>query len=98
MRGHNSCLYYGCLMYVSYEPSILYIRILSHRTGAMRNFGECGFYDVGPIDAATKKRPQSRENLRRRPRRRRRGWSSPVPLLEGGGEGARRSWWRRVFG
>jgi hypothetical protein len=65
-----------------YELSILYIRILSHRTGAVRNFGECGFYVVGRIDAATKKRPQSRENLRRRPQRRRRG-HSPVPLLEG---------------
>jgi hypothetical protein len=33
---------------------MLYITILSHRTGAMRNFGECGFYDVGRIEAATK--------------------------------------------
>ena len=74
----------GVLSMSGYEPSILYIRILSHRTEAMRNFGECGFYDVGRIDAATKKRPQSRENPRRRPRRRRRG-RSPVPLLEGGG-------------
>ena len=74
----------GVLCMSGYEPSILYIRILSHRTGAMRNFGECGFYDVGRIDAATKKHPQSRENLRRRPQRRRRG-RSPVPLLEGGG-------------
>ena len=74
----------GVLCMSGYEPSILYIRTLSHRTGAMRNFGVCGFYDVGRIDAATKKRPQSRENPRRRPSRRRRG-RSPVPLLEGGG-------------
>ena len=44
----------GVLCISGYEPSILYIRILSHRTEAMRNFGECGFYDVGRIDAATK--------------------------------------------
>jgi hypothetical protein len=79
------------------EPSVLYIRILSHRTGAMRNFAFWGFYDVGRIDAATKKRPQSRENPRRRPRRRRRGAEKPSPAV-GGEEGTRRSWWRRVFG
>jgi hypothetical protein len=44
----------GVLCMSGYEPSILYIRILSHRTGAVRNFGECGFYVVGRIDAATK--------------------------------------------
>ena len=76
---------------------MLYITILSHRTGAMRNFGECGFYDVGRIEAATK-------SALRVARIHGDGsggggeGGNPVPLLEGGEEGARRSWWRRVFG
>jgi hypothetical protein len=63
---------------------MLYITILSHRTGAMRNFGECGFYDVGRIEAATK-------SALRVARIHGDGsggggeGGNPVPLLEGGG-------------
>jgi hypothetical protein len=83
-----------------YEPSILYIRILSHRTGAMPNFGECGFYDVGRIDAARRryqKAPsESRESTETAPEEAER--AEPSPAAGGGEEGARRSWWSRVFG
>jgi hypothetical protein len=32
---------------LEYEPSILYIRTPAHRAGAMRNFAELIFYEVG---------------------------------------------------
>ncbi len=91
MRGYSTSESIISVLCTSgYEPSILYIRILSHRTGAMPNFGECGFYDIGPIDAATK-------SALRVPRMHGGGpgeGAEASPAAGGGEEGARRSWWR----
>ncbi len=84
MRGYSTSESIISVLCTSgYEPSILYIRILSHRTGAMPNFGECGFYDIGPIDAATKSALRVPRMHGDGPGGAGEGAESPVPLLEG---------------
>ena len=47
MRGHNTAGIISVLCMSDYEPSVLYIRILPHRTGAVQNFREFPFPEDG---------------------------------------------------